>query len=406
MTHIRKKNHSNTHFFEFVLLMASMMSMVALSIDAMLPALATIGQDLRVENANHTQLIITLIFLGMAIGTIVSGPLADRFGRKPIITFGFGLFIISCILSYFAQDFEQMLIARFLQGVGVASPRILATTLIRDKFEGRIMAKVMSLVMTIFILVPILAPFFGQFIINIATWREIFLAFIIIALTVCVWFLTRQVETLNPKDRQSLSLRQILTNAKTIFSHKTTVTYTIASGLITGVFISFLSTSQQIFQQIYLVGDDFVYYFATLAASVGMASLTNSRIVMKYGIRRISITSMLATTVISSGFILYCYKAQGVPALSILMAYLSITLYCVGLLFGNLNAQAMQPLGHLAGIGSSFVGAAGTIIALPIAIISGQLFSHTLTPLVSIILGCNALALVLLLMNQYGSNKR
>ncbi|MCK5880637.1 MAG: multidrug effflux MFS transporter, partial [Sinobacterium sp.] len=377
--------------FEFVLLMASMMSMVALSIDAMLPALSNIGAEFTLSNPNDTQLVIVLIFFGMAVGTVLCGPLADSYGRKPIVLLGFALFILGSLLSYFSQSFEQMLVARFIQGVGVAGPRVLTVTLVRDKFEGPYMAKIMSLIMSIFIIVPIIAPFFGQWIISFGSWRNIFLAFVVIAVVTCLWFLIRQEETLAPNDKQPLSLRKTAHNAKTILSNKTCLTYTIASGLITGVFITFLSTSQQVFQQIYLVGDQFVYYFAALAASVGLASFTNSRIVMRYGIKRICLASMSATTIISSVFLLYIYSVDGVPDIIFLMAYLCVTFFCVGLLFGNLNAQAMQPLGHLAGIGSSFVGATGTFIALPIAIISGQMFNNTVFPLVIVVLCGNAL---------------
>ncbi|MCK5881326.1 MAG: multidrug effflux MFS transporter [Sinobacterium sp.] len=394
------KSTKSMSFTEFVLLMACMMSMVALSIDAMLPALSAIGEDLAVQNINNTQLIITMIFFGMAMGTLIAGPLADRFGRKPIIFIGFVFFIIGALLSYFSQNFEHMLIARFIQGLGISGPRILTTTLVRDRFEGPRMAKVMSLIMTIFILVPIIAPFFGQWVISFSSWHNIFLAFVIIAAIVCSWFLLRQEETLAPEDQQAISLKQITTNAKTILSNSNSLTYMLASGLITGVFISFLSTSQQIFQQIYGVGENFVYYFAALAASVGLASLTNSRIVMRYGIKKICIYSMSATTLTSSAFLLYSLTFQGVPPLMPVMAYLCITFFCIGLLFGNLNAQAMQPLGHLAGIGASFVGAAGTFIALPIAIISGQYFNNTLYPLVIVVILGNALALALLLRHE------
>ena len=387
-------------FLEFVLLMACMMSMVAMSIDAMLPALPYIGHDLAVEHINHTQLIITLIFLGMAIGTIMAGPLADSFGRKPIVCLGFALFIIGCLLAYFSQTFEQMLIARLLQGIGVSGPRILTTTLVRDKFEGRIMAKVMSLVMTIFILIPIVAPFFGQWILSIGDWRDIFLAFIIIAACVCLWFILRQEETLKVADKQTLSPQQIWHNAKQVLSYRSGLIYTIASGLISGAFITFLSTVQQIFQQIYLVGDNFVYYFAAFAASVGLASLTNSRIVMKYGMKRICIGAMSVSCFISAIFLAYCLSVKGVPPLKFLIPYLSTSLFFIGLLFGNLNAQAMKPLGHLSGIGSSFVAATGTLISLPIAVTAGQFFNHSVTPLILVMLLCSACALIIITQHE------
>jgi MFS transporter, DHA1 family, multidrug resistance protein len=183
-------------FAEFVALMAMLFALTALSIDAMLPALPQIARDLSPDAPNAAQLVVTSFVLGLGLGTLLMGPLSDALGRRRVIAFGIGLYLIGCGLAVIADSMALLLAARVLQGLGIAAPRTAGIALVRDLYEGRRMAKVMSIVMTIFILVPAAAPWLGQFVIALAGWRAVFLAFILCGTAALAWFLTRQPETL------------------------------------------------------------------------------------------------------------------------------------------------------------------------------------------------------------------
>jgi DHA1 family bicyclomycin/chloramphenicol resistance-like MFS transporter len=369
-------------FTEFVVLMAFIISMVALSIDAMLPALPEIAADLAFERPNDSQFIISMLFVGMGFGQIVFGPLSDSIGRKPAINIGFLVFIIGCLVSIFARDFNDMMMGRLLQGLGAAGPRVVATALIRDCYEGREMARVMSFVMTIFILVPVIAPAIGQLIIAYSDWHSIFILFLILAIVALTWFSLRQPETLSEDKRIRFSMARVTSDINTIISIPAAIGYTITMGFIFGAFIGYLSSSQQIFQQQYGLGSQFPLYFGILATSIGLASLINSQLVMRFGMRRLSHIAMISIAVLSAAFVLIAYHYQGHPPLFLLMAYLLGVFFFMGILFGNLNALAMEPLGHIAGLGAAVVGSVSTLISVVIGVLVAGAYDGTVLPLV------------------------
>jgi DHA1 family bicyclomycin/chloramphenicol resistance-like MFS transporter len=369
-------------FTEFVVLMAFIISMVALSIDAMLPALPEIAADLAFERPNDSQFIISMLFVGMGFGQIVFGPLSDSIGRKPAINIGFLVFIIGCLVSIFARDFNDMMMGRLLQGLGAAGPRVVATALIRDCYEGREMARVMSFVMTIFILVPVIAPAIGQLIITYSDWHSIFILFLILAIVALTWFSLRQPETLSEDKRIRFSMARVTSDINTIISIPAAIGYTITMGFIFGAFIGYLSSSQQIFQQQYGLGSQFPLYFGILATSIGLASLINSQLVMRFGMRRLSHIAMISIAVLSAAFVLIAYHYQGHPPLFLLMAYLLGVFFFMGILFGNLNALAMEPLGHIAGLGAAVVGSVSTLISVVIGVLVAGAYNGTVLPLV------------------------
>jgi DHA1 family bicyclomycin/chloramphenicol resistance-like MFS transporter len=370
-------------FAEFVALMALMMSLVALSIDAMLPALPEIGQDLGVVRENSNQLIIAVLFVGMAGGQILYGPLSDSTGRRPAVFAGFGLYIIGCLLSLFSPSFSVMLTGRMLQGLGAAGPRSLTVAIIRDQYEGRAMAQVMSFVMVIFILVPVIAPSMGQGLLLVAHWRAIFGAYLVLATIALVWFALRQPETLAPARRIPFSLRRIFRAIRAILANRIALGYTITLGLIMGAFLGYLSSSQQILQVQYELGELFPLYFAILALALGSASFMNSRLVMRFGMRTLTGRSSMTLTGLSLVFLAVAYGLAGQPPLWLLMAYLLVSFFCIGILFGNLNALAMEPLGHVAGLGAAVVGSLSTLIAVPLGTVTGQSYNGTILPLLA-----------------------
>ena len=369
-------------FGEFVALMALIMCLVALSIDAMLPALDQMGVALNVAAANDIQLVISVVFLGVATGQLIYGPLADAKGRKPTVYLGFALFILGTLLSLFAQDLQTMLVGRFLQGLGAAGPRIVTVAIVRDQYKGKEMARVMSLIMTIFILCPVVAPLLGQGVLLVAGWREIFGLLLALALIAVVWFGLRQHETLPQERRIPLSAKHVLANIKEVIGQRAALSYMIALGFVFGAFIGFLSSIQQVLQGLYGLGAMFPVYFAVLAISIGTASYTNSRLVMRFGMRSLALTATAFITGFSLLALPLFYLLGGVPPLWLWMAYLLLTLFCVGLLFGNLNAMSMEPFGHIAGMASAIVGAISTFIAVSMGTVVGQLFDGTALPIV------------------------
>jgi len=379
----QNSSSSDIGFTEFVILIALIISLVALSIDAMLPALPDIAADLMFEDANDAQYIITMLFIGMGIGQIIFGPLSDSIGRKPAINLGFVVFILGCLMSINAQDFNDMMVGRFFQGLGAAGPRIVSIALVRDRFAGRQMARVMSFVMTIFILIPIIAPSIGQLIVNFSTWHSIFVLFLVLTVVAMTWFSLRQPETLPRENRISFSPAQMMSDIKSICAIPAAMGYTITMGFIFGAFIGYLSSAQQILQTQYALGNQFAIYFGVLAASIGLASLVNAKLVMRFGMRRLSRAAMTVTALLSVPFFLLALYYQGHPPLAQLMAYLLCVFFFFGIMFGNLNALAMEPLGHIAGLGSALVGSISTLMSVMLGIIVAGAYDGTILPLVA-----------------------
>jgi len=381
---------------EFVTLMALLISLVALSIDAMLPALPEIGRDLGVERSNDNQLIISVLFLGLAAGQMIYGPLSDSTGRKPAIYLGLVLFIAGCLLSIFATSFSAMLAGRFLQGIGAGGPRIVIVALVRDCYEGRAMARIMSFVMAVFILVPALAPALGQAILLVAHWRAIFVSFLVLAVIAFAWFALRQPETLTPDRRKPFSPRRIGLAVVETCTNRIAFGYTIAAGLIFGAFIGYLASAQQIFQELYGLGRLFPVYFAVLALSIGSASYLNARLVMRFGMRFLSDRALLVLCGSSVASFVAAAALSGQPPLWALMTYLMIAFFCIGILFGNFNSLAMQSMGHIAGVAAAVVGSITTFISLALGTAIGQSYNATVLPLVGgfALLGLGALGVM------------
>ncbi|MBI9046639.1 MAG: multidrug effflux MFS transporter [Anaerolineaceae bacterium] len=375
-------NKNNPSFVEFVIIISLMMSVSALSIDAMLPALPQIGADLNVSNANQRQLVISILFLGSAIGQLFFGPLSDKTGRKPAITMGFALYIVGAALSVFSVNFQMMLFGRLLQGLGISAPRVVTLALVRDQYEGRTMARVMSFVMTVFILIPMIAPTLGQSILLFAGWRSIFISFILMALITWLWFTIRIPETLAPENRAPFSLKRIKNAIVEIIKIRTAIGYTIAAGLISGAFLGYLNSAQQIFQDQYALGERFPLFFAIISFSIGIASFLNARMVMRFGTRFLVRWSLIVIFSLSIIGLMIALVFAGHPPLTLLMAYIMMIFFCIGILFGNQNSLAMEPLGHLAGIGSAVVGSLSTFISMPLGTIIGQNYNGTVLPLI------------------------
>ncbi|TXE19639.1 multidrug effflux MFS transporter [Psychroserpens burtonensis] len=369
-----------TYKIEFIALMASLMSIVALSIDALLPALPEIGSALGVIDVKDNQLMITMIFLGLGFGQLIFGPLSDSFGRKPMVYFGFAVFVVASIICVNTDSLEVMIFGRILQGIGLSSPRTIAIAMTRDTYSGDFMAKILSIIVMFFILVPIVAPTFGQLLLDFFDWKAIFNANLIIGLLIVLWFWKRQPETLAPKNRIKFSPAIFITGTKEFLKHKDAMAFTLVSGFITGSFMVYLSTSQQIYQDQYQLGELFPYLFGSTAFSVGFATFTNSRLVIRFGSFNIAFYATVAYAVVSLLYVALFHTGVN-PSVYVLVAFFLMQFFAVGFLFGNLRSLAMEPLGHIAGIGAAINGFVSTVMAVPIANYVGGFVKTSVLPL-------------------------
>jgi MFS transporter, DHA1 family, multidrug resistance protein len=368
---------------EFVALMATMTALVAMSIDMILPALPAIGTTLGVARANDNQLVVSLLFLGFGLGQLFYGPLSDAVGRKSAAYAGLALFMAGCTLALLSTTLPMMLAGRLLQGIGVAGPRTITIALVRDKFDGREMARVMSLITVVFILVPVVAPAIGQAILALSGWRAIFVVYLAMATIAAIWFAARQEETLPAGRRMPFSPARMADAAREVLRNRQSIGYTLASGSVFGAFLGYLTSAQQILQQQYALGTRFPLYFAALAIAIGGASFANASLVLRYGMHALTTVSLRGMCVIAVLFTAIAAGAAGHPPLWMLMTFLMLSFAGIGLLFGNLSALAMQPLGHIAGTGAAIVGATSMLLSLSLGTVIGQIYDGTVLPLVA-----------------------
>ena len=381
---------------EFIALMASLMSLVALSIDALLPALEQIGMSIGIQDSTDNQLLITMIFLGLGSGQLIFGPISDSLGRKPIIYMGFSVFVIASFICVSATDVETMVVGRILQGIGLSAPRTISIAMVRDSFSGDYMAKIMSFIVVIFILVPVIAPAIGQLILDVYGWKAIFNSQLIIGFFIILWLWRRQPETLPKEKRITFKFQLFIDGAKEFIKHKQAVVFTLISGFITGSFMVYLSASQHIFQGQYGLKQEFPYIFAGLAISVGVATFLNGTFVVRFGMRKLVSIFAGLFTLTSLMYSLLYGTSESNPSIIVFLGFCGLQFFSLGFLFGNLRALAMQPVGHIAGVGAAINGFTSTIMAVPIASFIGSYVTKTATPLFIGFFVCGSLCLILL----------
>ena len=383
-------------FPEFVCLIAMLMALNALAIDAMLPALPDIGTALGVVSDNSRQWVITAYLLGFGSAQIVYGPLADRYGRKPVLIGGLLIYVVFAVACAFAPTFEMLIAARVATGVGAAATRVLAVSIVRDRYSGRTMARVMSLSFLVFLGVPILAPTVGQLILNVAPWRWIFGVLAVFGSGVLLWAALRLPETLHPQDRLPINTARIAGAFREAVTNRLSIGYTLAMTCITGALFGFINSSQQIFYDVFKAPELFTTVFAAIAGGIAVASLLNARLVEALGSRLISHTALLgfiAMGVIHSGINLSGHES--IWTFAILQA---LTMFCFGFIAGNFGSMAMEPMGHIAGTASSAQGFISTIFGSLLGFGIGQSFNGSATPMALgfTVMGVSALVFVLI----------
>ncbi len=386
---------------EFVALMAMLFSTIAFSIDAMLPALPEIASELSPDAPNRAQLIITSFVLGMGVGTLLTGPLSDTVGRKPVILGGAALYCTGSMLAWAAQSLELLLAARVIQGLGAAGPRVVALAIIRDLYAGRGMARLMSFMMVIFTLVPALAPTLGAGIIWLTGWRGIFASFLIFSVIGATWLALRQAETLPPERRRPFRPRALAEGVREILTTRVVALTIAAQALCLGILFATLSSVQQVFDVTYGRGDSFHLWFGGIAVIAGSSSLINASIVERLGMRVI-VTAMLGGQIAFSSLVGLLFWTGAVPGNAGFALYLIWTtgvFFQAGLTLGNLNALAMEPMGHLAGLTASVAGSIATVMAVAFAAPIGLAFDGTPRPLIlgTLVLAIGAFGLMQIL---------
>jgi MFS transporter, DHA1 family, multidrug resistance protein len=382
---------------EFIALIAALFATIALSIDAMLPALPQIASDLSPGAPNAAQLVITSFVFGMGVGTLFTGPLSDSFGRKPVIIAGGLLYMLSSVVAYIAQSLEVLLISRVVMGLGAAGPRTAATALVRDLFEGRAMAEVMSFVMMVFMLVPAVAPLMGQTVMHIANWQAIFLVYIVFSVVTMLWLGLRQPETLPASVRRKFSVAALLTGVREVFSYRIVVISIMMQSLTLAALFATLSSMQGIFELRFDHGPSFPYWFALIALCSAIGNVINAKTVVRFGMRRLIWLGYAGLVTITAVLLAVKYLGLMPEAIAFPMHMVwTVSLFsAMGLQMGNLNALAMEPLGHIAGLAASIITALSTVISVVLAVPVGLAFDGSEMPLMLGVLVFNGLALVI-----------
>jgi DHA1 family bicyclomycin/chloramphenicol resistance-like MFS transporter len=390
-------------FGEFIAIIALAMSLSALSIDNLLPAFPWIGAALSVQPANQLQLLVFVFMAGFAAMQPVYGPAADVLGRRPVLLAGLAIYALASLLAIFADSFGVLLAARALQGVGVASARVVTISVVRDRFAGREMARVMSFIMMVFIIVPIFAPAIGSAFLLIGGWRLIFVTMLAMALAMIAWIQLRLPETLRPEHRLPFSAGRIGRALQVTVTTRSSVGYATAIGLMLGNLMSYLGSSQQIFQtEVYGLGLWFAAAFSGIAAVMGLASFANSRLVRRLGMRRLSHAGVCGAAVLAVLLLAASLASGGKPPFWLFVLLLAGSMFLLGLTLPNFNAMAMEPLGAVAGTAASMLGFYTTLMGVAIGSVVGQAFDGTVTPLAIGFLTCNLAALPVILWAERG----
>lgn len=383
--------------FEFVALMAALMSIVALAIDAILPAISNIGEAIQSYDSTDNQLLVTMIFLGLGVGQLFFGPISDSFGRKPVVYLGFSIFLAASIICLFAPSLEIMVVGRILQGIGLSAPRTISISIIRDTYRGDYMAKVMSFVTAFFILVPVVAPAIGKLILDAAGWEAIFYVQMVFVFVVALWFWKRQEETLHPEYKIPFTRHVFVDGLREFMKYRETIAFTLISGLVTGAFLVYLSSAQHIFEDQYALKEVFPYIFAGLAISIGLSTFLNGTLVMRFGMRKLSLMATIVFCLVALTYTLLFLNSPN-PSIYILVGFLSIQFFCLGFMWGNFRSIAMEPIGHIAGIGAAINGFISTVLSIPIATFIGEFVKNSVWPLFAGLAICGMCALAIFLL--------
>ncbi len=369
----------NINFNKFIILVALLMAIASLTVNMLLPAFQVIGNDLEIERENQIHLTISLLYLGMGTSQLLYGALSDSIGRIKTVYIGLSVFILGCIIAVQANQFNVLLAGQILQGIGLGAPRVMSVAIVRDRFEGNRMARAMSFIMAIYVLTPVISPIFGQMILDYSGWRSLYLVFIGFALLLFILYNFQMPETLSQSALRPFTTNQIVKAMTEILQNVGSMSYIIILGLYSGLFITYLNLSQSVFEVQYHLGDQYPFYFALLSLSIGVSSFINGKLVLRFGSDRLVKVTINLSIVVATLFLIF--STFSIQPFWTFAVFAFLQLFCYGILIGNLNAQAMRPFGHIAGVAASVSGALSTLISVPISILIGSFYNYTTLPL-------------------------
>ena len=386
-----RTNPNALPYVEFVAMIALLMALNAAAIDVYIPALQDIGSALGVADENRRQFVITAYVVGFGGAQIFYGPLSDRFGRRPVLFAGLGIYLTGAVAAIFVPTFETLLLTRLVQGIGAAATRVIATSVVRDRFQGAQMASVMSLVMMVFMVMPVLAPNIGSAVLAFGTWRELSGFMFLFGLAALIWSWARLPETLRPEDRRALRIKPVAEAFRIVLTNRIAFCYTLAMASFFGALFAFIGQAEQIYTGIYNIGPHFTIYFSLVAVFMAASSFANSRLVARYGAKRLSHTALLGFITVAFVHLLLAIAYGGATPFWMYLT-LFIGMMCFfGFVPTNFNAMAMEPLGRVAGVASSVLGCAQTLGGGLLGGAIGYLYNGTLIPLLA---GFVSLALI------------
>jgi DHA1 family bicyclomycin/chloramphenicol resistance-like MFS transporter len=385
---------------ETVALLAGLMALNAFAIDAMIPALPDIGSELGVATENRRQLVVVAYFLGFGVGQIFWGPLADRFGRKPILAAGVALYTGFALLCGIAGIFELLIAGRVAMGASAAVTRVLVTAMVRDLYEGEEMARVMSLVFMVFMLVPMLAPNIGQAILLVADWRAIFVVLAGYGAVIWIWSFLKLPETLHPEYRRALHAGEIWQGVKLAARDRLSIGYTMALTAVFGILTGYIASIQQIIFDVFEAGSLIGLIFAAIAGPMAVASWGNSRVVGRFGLRRTGHGGLIAFVTVT---ILHAIIAESIDEpLWLFVLLMQLSFISFAFTTSNFGTLAMTNMAPIAGTASSFQGVTGTIGGATLGLIIGQSFDGTQLPFLIGCAICGSVALGLVFWTERG----
>lgn len=385
---------------EFVFILALMQALQALAIDAMLPALGAIAQDLNVSDPNRRQLVVGIFLIGIGVGSLIPGALSDRFGRRPVLFASLGFYIVPMLACALVRDFNTLVVLRLVQAIGCSGLAVIPPAIIRDRFDGDKMARLQSLISVIFLTIPMLAPSIGQLILEVAGWRWIFGFMALLGVLVAAWAWLRLPETLHPEFRQPVRIGAVLGNFSAVLRTRASIGYVLASSCTMTAIWGFINSSQQLVAEHFGAGKNFPYIFGAMAAGMALANFVNSRIVERFGARRVSHAALLTYVAVASAQVFFAFGPH--QTLWQFVVVMALTMALGGFMGANFGAIALQPFARTAGAAASVHGFLRTMLGALGGMAIGQSFDGTARPFALGLLACGIVALGLVLFSEQG----
>ncbi|EJL26264.1 multidrug effflux MFS transporter [Novosphingobium sp. AP12] len=384
---------------EFVAMMASFQALQALAIDVMLPALGAISNDLHLADPNQRQLIIGVFLICSGLGSLFPGALADRFGRRPVVLCAIGAYVALSVLCAIAGSFELLLAARGVMGFVTSAMMVMPMTILRDRFDGDRMARTQSLIAMTFMVVPMIAPMIGQSVLLFAGWRWIFGIMGVLAIGVFAWALLRLPETLHPDFRQPVKLKVIAGNMRLALSERAALGYFVGAAFVQGAMFGYLNSAQQLIGEHFGAGTLFPVMFGGMALVMACSNFANSRIVERFGARRVSHAALLVYIALGAVHLFFAFRGEG---LWTFLPIMTLSMCMMSFMGSNFQAISLQPFARIAGAAASVMSFVRVVFGAILGSLIGQAYDGTARPILAAMVVCGLSALVLVLYSEKG----